>query len=138
MDWTAIICAIIGAGGFSAAFLIVEKKSGAAIDNALKICQDAINRAEALTDKYKALADEYQENEAKTQARLEAKEVELMNQIKINSSLHHKMDDAHTRCAVLELTHCELALTCPNKRPPLTDTAKRYLEQTAPAHGNDK
>lgn len=138
MDWTSIICAIIAAGGFSAAFLIVEKKSAAAIDNALKLCRESMGRTEVLADKYLQLANEYQDQAAKANQRADAKEQELMNQIKINSSLHHKMDDAHTRCAVLELTHCETALTCPNKRPPISTTANRYLEQTDKTNGNDK
>lgn len=138
MDWTAIICAFIAAGGLTAICMLVEKKSGASIDNALKLCQESMARTEVLADKYLQLANEYQEQAERANQRADAKEVELMNQIKINSSLHHKMDDAHTRCAVLELTHCELALTCPNKRPPLTNTAKRYLEQTEPKNGNDK
>lgn len=137
MDWTQIITAFLASGALVSVFLIVEKKSGAAIDNALKLCEASMKRTETLTEKYHELANEYQENSRATQERLDAKETELLNQFKINSSLHHKMDDAHTRCAILEVTHCELALSCPNKRPPLKDTAAKYLQETA-AHGIDK
>lgn len=138
MDWTQIIVAFIAAGGLTAVCLLVEKKSGASIDNALKLCQDSMSRTELLADKYLQLANEYQEQAEKAQERADAKEAELLNQTKINSSLHHKLDDAHTRCAVLELTHCERALTCSNKLPPITATAKKYLDQTERANGNDK
>ena len=138
MDWTAIICAFIAAGGLTAICLLVEKKSGASIDNALKLCQESMARTEVLADKYMQLANEYQEQAERANQRADAKEVELMNQIKINSSLHHKMDDAHTRYPALQLTHGERALTCPKKQPPLTNAAKRYLEQTEPKNGNDK
>lgn len=138
MDWTQIIVALIASGGLTTFFLLSEKKSGESIENALKLCREAMARTEVLSDKYLQLANEYQDQAMKANARADAKETELMNQIKINSSLHHKMDDAHTRCAVLELTHCELALTCPNKRPPITTTATKYLEQTERNNGNDK
>lgn len=138
MDWTQIIVAFIAAGGLSAICLISERKSSASIDNALKLSSESLQRTELLAEKYMALANEYQEQAEKATQRAEQKEMELMNQIKINSSLHHKMDNAHTRCAVLELTHCDLALTCPNKKPPLAATARQYLNETDRQNGNDQ
>lgn len=57
MDWTSIVCAFIAAGGLTAICLLVEKKSGASIDNALKLCQESMQRTEVLADKYLQLAN---------------------------------------------------------------------------------
>ena len=78
MDWTTIVCAFIAAGGLTAICLLVEKKSGASIDNALKLCQESMARTEVLADKYLQLANEYQDQAERASQRADAKEVELI------------------------------------------------------------
>lgn len=116
MDWTNIVIAIIGAGGFTTIFLIVEKKSAAVLENAQK-----------LIDMYKSLAEEYKAREAKTQQMSEAKEEALMLQIKMNSSLRHALDDAHTETAVARLMYCKKA-KCVDRDPPFGSNADNVVE----------
>ena len=116
MDWTNIVIAIIGAGGFTTIFLIVEKKSAAVLENAQK-----------LIDMYKSLAEEYKAREAKTQQMSEAKEEALMTQIKMNSSLRHALDDAHTETAVARLMYCKKA-KCVDRDPPFGSNADNVVE----------
>lgn len=116
MDWTNIVIAIIGAGGFTTIFLIVEKKSAAVLENAQK-----------LIDMYKSLAEEYKAREAKTQQMSEAKEEALMSQIKMNSSLRHALDDAHTETAVARLMYCKKA-KCVDRDPPFGSNADNVVE----------
>lgn len=117
MDWTNIVIAIIGAGGLTSIFLIVEKKSAAVLENAQK-----------LIDMYKRLAEEYQEREARTQALLVEKEEALMTQVKMNSSLRHALDDAHTETAVARLMYCKKA-KCVDRDPPFGNNADNVVEQ---------
>lgn len=117
MDWTNIIIAVIGAGGLTSIFLIVEKKSAAVLENAQK-----------LIDMYKRLAEEYQEREARTQALLVEKEEALMTQVKMNSSLRHALDDAHTETAVARLMYCKKA-KCVDRDPPFGNNADNVVEQ---------
>lgn len=116
MDWTNIVIAIIGAGGFTTIFLIVEKKSAAVLENAQK-----------LIDMYKSLAEEYKAREAKTQQISEAKEEALMLQVKMNSSLRHALDDAHTETAVARLMYCKKA-KCVDRDPPFGSNADNVVE----------
>lgn len=116
MDWTNIVIAIIGAGGFTTIFLIVEKKSAAVLENAQK-----------LIDMYKSLAEEYKAREDKTQQMSEAKEEALMTQIKMNSSLRHSLDDAHTETAVARLMYCKKA-KCVDRDPPFGSNADNVVE----------
>lgn len=110
MDWSSIITALIAAliptGGLLAIVTMTEKKSALIIQN-----------AKDLADSYKALADEYEAREAKTQELLNAKELELMNQIRMNSSLRHSLDDSHTETAVAKLMYCKNS-KCVNRDPP--------------------
>lgn len=120
MDWTQIITTLltllIPTGGLVAIFTMAEKKSAMMLDN-----------AKALADSYKALAEEYQEREAKTQQMLEAKEEALMTQIKMNSSLRHSLDDAHTETAVARLMYCKKA-KCVDRDPPFGSNADNVVE----------
>lgn len=121
MDWTSIILAFIGTGGLVSLLLglvtLVEKKSAAMLEN-----------AKALAESYQQLANEYQEREAKTQEMLREKEQEVLNQIKMNSSLRHNLDDAHTECAVAKLMYCKKA-KCVDRDPPFgSDAGKVVVE----------
>lgn len=117
MDWTSVIIAIIGAGGLTSVFLIVEKKSAAVLENAQK-----------LIDMYKQLADEYRSGEERAREQMGAKEEELLNQIKMNSSLRHNLDDAHTECAVAKLMYCKKA-KCVDRDPPFGADAGSVVEE---------
>lgn len=117
MDWTSVIIAIIGAGGLTSVFLIVEKKSAAVLENAQK-----------LIDMYKQLADEYRSGEERAREQMGAKEEELLNQIKMNSSLRHNLDDAHTECAVAKLMYCKKA-KCVDRDPPFGSDAGSVVEE---------
>ena len=80
MDWTTIITTLltllIPTGGLVAIFTMAEKKSALMLEN-----------AKQLAESYKQLAEEYQSREAATQELLRAKEMELLQQIKMNSGL---------------------------------------------------
>jgi len=117
MDWTSIIEAIIAVGGFTGFFLIVEKKSAARLENAQK-----------LIEMYAALAEERRQGEERAREQCMAKEEELMNQIKMNSSLRHNLDDAHTECAVARLMYCKKA-KCVDRDPPFGSDAGNVVTE---------
>ena len=120
MDWTQVLTALIGTGGIATVLIVLvtltEKKGAAMLEN-----------AKALAESYKQLADEYQQREAKTQVMLEAKEGELLNQIKMNSSLRHALDDAHTELAVTKLLRCNKTM-CAERIPPFGSDADGVIE----------
>lgn len=126
MDWTQIITVFIGTGGIAGVLIaivtLVERKSALMLENAQK-----------LAESYKHLADEYQERENATQALLREKEMELLNQIKMNSSLRHNLDDAHTECAVARLMYCKKA-KCVDRDPPFGTHAEEVVKETKEAN----
>ena len=122
-----LLVALIEGGAFVAIFTLSEKKSAMAIDN-----------AKSLADSYKNLADEYESREAFTQDRCVSLEAKVDEQVRIISSLQHRLDDVHTKNAVLEVTHCECALTCPNKKPPLENAVKKFMQMQEGGKSNVK
>lgn len=120
MDWTAIITSTIETGGLAAILIVLvtltEKKGAAMLEN-----------AKALANSYKELADEYKQREAQTQAMLRDKEQALLDSNKMNSSLRHSLDDAHTQCAVANLLRCNKT-KCTDREPPLGATADNVVE----------
>lgn len=121
MDWTSIITALIAAliptGGLLAIVTMTEKKSGLMLQN-----------AKDLADSYKALAEEYQAREAKTQQMLVEKEEALMLQVKMNSSLRHALDDSHTETAVAKIMFCKNT-KCIDRDPPFGCNADLIVEK---------
>lgn len=117
MDWTQIIISFITSGAFLGIFLIAEKKTASILDSVDKRSQSAVESAEKLCARYSSLADEYQQQWTLTRQQLDNREVEMMNQIKMNSSLRHELDDAHTLQAVSEMRRCDV-LKCVNREPP--------------------
>ena len=126
MDWSAIITSTIETGGLAAILIVLvtltEKKGAAMYDN-----------AKALANAYKELADEYKVREAQTQtltqAQLSDKEQALLDSNKMNSSLRHSLDDAHTQCAVANLLRCNKT-KCTDREPPLGATADNVVESS--------
>ena len=120
MDWTQIITTLltllIPTGGLVALFTMAERKSAMVIDN-----------AKGLADAYKALAEEYEEREAKTQQLLAEKEEALTTAQKIIGSLRHELDDAHTAEAVARLMYCKKA-KCVDRDPPFGSNADNVVE----------
>ena len=129
MDWTQIITTLltllIPTGGLVAIFTMAEKKSRMMLEN-----------AKGLADSYKALAEEYQEREARTQQMLVEKEEALMLQIKMNSSLRHALDDAHTETAVARLMYCKKA-KCVDRDPPFGNNADSVIESIKQSTRNE-
>ena len=117
MDWSQIISDIIGTGGIVTIVLLVEKKSAAILEN-----------ARTLANSYKELAEEYRSRESATQQLLVEKEQELLNQIRMNSSLRHGLDDAHTECAVAKLMYCKKA-KCIDRDPPFGSDAGEVVKE---------
>ena len=121
MDWTQIITTLltllIPTGGLVAIFTMAEKKSALMLEN-----------AKALAQSYKELADEYQQREKETQRLLTQKEDELLKQIRMNSSLRHSLDDAHTECAVAKLMYCKNS-KCPQRDPPFGKDANLVVQE---------
>lgn len=135
MDWTTIISALLAAlvptGGLLAIVTIKERKTALQIDN-----------QKSIADSYKQLADEYREREAKTQNLMASKEAEVLEQIKLNSSLRHKLDDAHTETAVCRIMYCRNS-KCPQRDPPFGSGAEgvvgKLKEQSKAAYeGGDE
>lgn len=117
MDWTSIITTLISSGAFLGIFLIAEKKTASILDSVDKRSQSAVESAEKLCERYSSLADEYQQQWTLTRSQLDEREAEMMNQVKMNSSLRHELDDAHTLQAVSEMRRCDV-LKCVNREPP--------------------
>lgn len=122
MDWTQITTTLIETGGLATILIVLvtltEKKGAAMLEN-----------AKALAQSYKELADEYQKREAATNSLLADKERELLNQIKMNSSLRHSLDDAHTECAVSRLMYCKKA-KCIDRDPPFGSNADIVVKES--------
>ena len=91
-----------------------------------------LENAKALASSYKELAEEYKEREARTEARIQAKESALLDSNKMCSSLRHDLDDAHTECAVANILRCEVT-ECVKRRPPLGATADTVVENAKEA-----
>lgn len=121
MDWTSVLTALIAAliptGGLLAIVTMTEKKSALMLQN-----------AKELAESYKALAEEYQAREAKTQQMLVEKEDALMTQVKLNSSLRHALDDAHTETAVAKIMFCKNT-KCVDRDPPFGCNADLIVEK---------
>jgi len=126
MDWTQIITVFIGTSGVAGVLIaivtLVERKSALMLENAQKLAESY----QQLANEYQQLANEYQERESKTQGLLGEKDAELLNQIKMNSSLRHNLDDAHTECAVAKLMYCKKA-KCIERDPPFGSDAGKVL-----------
>ena len=110
MDWTQIlitlITIIVPTGGFLGLFTIRERKTELMLNNASK-----------LNDGWTQLANERQEMLKEKDARLEEKDHKIDELYRLNSSLRHRLDDAHTRAAVAEVMRCDIS-SCPDRRPP--------------------
>lgn len=138
MDWTQIIISFITSGAFLGIFLIAEKKTASILDSVDKRSQSAVESAEKLCARYSSLADEYQQQWTLTRQQLSDRETEMMNQIKMNSSLRHELDDAHTLQAVSEMRRCD-ALKCVNREPPFgmnADIITKSLREKKASRGN--
>lgn len=110
MDWTAIITTLIAAliptGGFLGLFTIRERKTELMLNNASK-----------LNDGWTMLANERQEMVKERDAKIAEKDIKIDELYRMNSSLRHRLDDAHTRAAVAEVMRCDIS-SCPDRRPP--------------------
>ena len=135
MDWTTIISALMAAliptGGLLAIVTIKERKTALQIDN-----------QKSIAESYRQLADEYREREAKTQELMASKEAEVLEQVKLNSSLRHKLDDAHTETAVCRIMYCRNS-KCIQRDPPFGSGAEgvvcKLKEQSKAAYeGGDE
>lgn len=138
MDWTQIIISFITSGAFLGIFLIAEKKTASILDSVDKRSQSAVESAERLCARYSSLADEYQQQWTLTRQQLSDRETEMMNQIKMNSSLRHELDDAHTLQAVSEMRRCDV-LKCVNREPPFgmnADIITKSLREKKASRGN--
>ena len=138
MDWTQIIISFITSGAFLGIFLIAEKKTASILDSVDKRSQSAVESAEKLCARYSSLADEYRQQWTLTRQQLSDRETEMMNQIKMNSSLRHELDDAHTLQAVSEMRRCDV-LKCVNREPPFgmnADIITKSLRDKKASRGN--
>ena len=110
MDWTAIITTLIATliptGGFLGLFTIRERKT-----------ELMLNNASTLNDGWTMLANERQEMVKERDAKIAEKDIKIDELYRMNSSLRHRLDDAHTRAAVAEVMRCDIS-SCPERRPP--------------------
>lgn len=103
MDWTQIIVAMLGTGGFVGLFLIAERKTKAQMAN--------------MEQAYQLLNDQY----TKMQERFDVETDKVGKLHGEIEDLHNKLDAANTRASVSEMKRCDI-ITCVNRRPPLSDT----------------
>ena len=98
MDWTQIIVALLGTGGFVGLFLITERKTKAQMAN-----------MQIMLDNYKDQVKEYADQNK-----------ELRHE---NNELHKALDKANTQSSINEMKRCD-CITCVQRIPPLADIWK--------------
>lgn len=108
MDWTQVIVALLGTGGFVGLFLIAERKTKAQMAN--------------MEQAYQLLNDQY----TKMQERFDVETDKVCKLYLEIEDLHNKLDAANTRASVSEMKRCDV-ISCLQRRPPLTDTWKMVV-----------
>lgn len=107
IDWTQIIIALLGVGGLTTIFTVREKKTSLFLENVQKTTEEWSRVATERKAMYDDLKGDYDKLMGK-----------FDEQLKINSSIRHRLDDANTEAAVNKLLKCTLT-ACVNRKPPL-------------------
>lgn len=107
LDWTAIIIAIVGAGGLTALITLTEKKAKAALENMQKTI-----------DEWKALCQEERIEINTLRERLTSKQHMIDELYKEREEFMRERDAMSTDLAVAKILRCE-HVGCEQRRPPL-------------------
>lgn len=109
LDWTAIIIAIVGAGGLTALITLTEKKAKAALENMQKTI-----------DEWKALCQEERTEINTLRERLTSKQHMIDELYKEREEFMRERDAMSTDLAVATILRCE-HVGCEQRKPPLSE-----------------
>ena len=121
MEWSSIIELLIGSGGLITLFLITEKKTAAMIKNVQTQADASLANMKTQYDALQTLYDKLQE-------RFDVETDKVGKLYAEIDELHNKLDAANTKAATNELKRCDY-ITCPNRRPPLSDQWRMDFEE---------
>lgn len=107
LDWTAIIIALVGAGGLTALITLTEKKAKAALENMQKTI-----------DEWKALCQEERTEITTLRERLITKQHMIDELYKEREEFMRERDVMSTDLAVAKILRCE-HVGCEQRKPPL-------------------
>ena len=108
MDWTAIIIAIISAGGLTSFFLITEKKTKAALENMQKTIEE-----------WKSLCQEERAEITILRERVQQKQQQIDSLYQEREEFMRERDAMSTDLAVARILRCE-HVGCELRKPPLS------------------
>lgn len=108
MDWTAIIIAIISAGGLTSFFLITEKKTKAALENMQKTIEE-----------WKSLCQEERAEINILRERVQTKQQQIDALYQEREEFMRERDVMSTDLAVGKILRCE-HVGCELRKPPLS------------------
>ena len=108
MDWTAIIIAIISAGGLTSFFLITEKKTKAALENMQKTIEE-----------WKSLCQEERNEITTLRERVQQKQQQIDSLYQEREEFMRERDAMSTDLAVARILRCE-HVGCELRKPPLS------------------
>lgn len=107
LDWTAIIIAIVGAGGLTALITLTEKKAKAALENMQKTI-----------DEWKALCSEERTEISTLRERVQQKQQQIDALYQEREEFMRERDVMSTDLAVAKILRCE-HVGCEMRKPPL-------------------
>lgn len=107
LDWTAIIIAIVGAGGLTALITLTEKKAKAALENMQKTI-----------DEWKALCQEERIEISTLRERVSVKQQQIDALYQEREEFMRERDVMSTDLAVAKILRCE-HVGCELRKPPL-------------------
>ena len=108
MDWTAIIIALISAGGLTSFFLITEKKTAAALQNMQKTIEE-----------WKSLCQEERNEITTLRDRVQQKQHQIDSLYQEREEFMRERDAMSTELAVAKLLRCNW-VGCDKRQPPLS------------------
>lgn len=108
LDWTAIIIAIISAGGLTSFFLITEKKTKAALENMQKTIEE-----------WKSLCQEERNEITTLRERVQQKQQQIDSLYQEREEFMRERDAMSTDLAVARILRCE-HVGCELRKPPLS------------------
>ena len=108
LDWTAIIIAIVGAGGLTALITLTEKKAKAALENMQKTIEE-----------WKSLCQEERAEITILRERVQTKQQQIDSLYQEREEFMRERDVMSTELAVAKLLRCNW-VGCDKRQPPLS------------------
>lgn len=121
MDWSAIICAIIGAlagGGLIGLICIKEIKKAKRLENQKTESEIKNSEEDQVLSMWKEIASEHKLQYEQMKVEVIEKDTRLDEKDEIISKLRDELDNTKTRCAVADIIKCR-DLACENRKPKL-------------------